>query len=327
MNHCDLSLSEAPCRAVSETWEQRHEFVRRQFLSLAGALSYLGPCRGLGVGHRPCKCANRLSEPALSMWSCRIRQVESPTSRRASSPTSCPRFGTSRSWSKRSRRAQGNLAWDEVSRAKPDGYTWTYLGPAPWPTRACTRTFAGPRRASCRSASPSGRRMPSLFIRAFRSIRWRSSSTMSGNIRAFSAWSPASAAAYLGRRHLFNATKLDMVAVPYNGAPPAVLDLMANRVQFAVRPLGLVAPHIDSGALKALAVVATARSPLLPNVPTMNEAGYPETNVVAWARLRRPTRHTAAGHRQDRRRFQRSDEASKRQRSAAESKPCSRLSR
>jgi tripartite-type tricarboxylate transporter receptor subunit TctC len=57
---------------------------------------------------------------------------------------------------------------------------------------------------------------------------------------------------------------------------------MANRVQFAVAPVGLVAQHIDSGALKALAVVGTTRSPLLPNVPTMSEAGYPETNVVAW---------------------------------------------
>jgi tripartite-type tricarboxylate transporter receptor subunit TctC len=71
-----------------------------------------------------------------------------------------------------------------------------------------------------------------------------------------------------------------MVAVPYNGAPPAILDLMANRVQFGIQPLGLLLPHIDTGALKALAVVATTRSPLLPNVPTMSEAGYPEANVV-----------------------------------------------
>jgi tripartite-type tricarboxylate transporter receptor subunit TctC len=47
-------------------------------------------------------------------------------------------------------------------------------------------------------------------------------------------------------------------------------------------PAGLVMQHIDSGALKALAVVGTTRSPLLPDVPTMGEAGYPETNVVAW---------------------------------------------
>jgi tripartite-type tricarboxylate transporter receptor subunit TctC len=57
---------------------------------------------------------------------------------------------------------------------------------------------------------------------------------------------------------------------------------MANRVQFAVHPIGLISQHIDSGAVKALAVVDTTRSPLLPNVPTMSEAGYPETNVVPW---------------------------------------------
>src|SRR5215472_17549239 len=47
-------------------------------------------------------------------------------------------------------------------------------------------------------------------------------------------------------------------------------------------PLGLVAQHIDSGALKALAVFGTTRSPLLPAAPTMSEAGYPEANVVTW---------------------------------------------
>ena len=79
-----------------------------------------------------------------------------------------------------------------------------------------------------------------------------------------------------------NATKLDVATVPYNGAPPAVLDLMANRVQVTMAPLGLLVQHINSGAMKALAVNSTIRSPLLPNVPTMSEAGYPEVNVVPW---------------------------------------------
>ncbi len=86
----------------------------------------------------------------------------------------------------------------------------------------------------------------------------------------------------LAMASFLNATKLDVAAVPYNGGPPAVLDLIANRVQFLFIQSGLVAQHIDTGALKALAVVGTTRSPLLPNVPTMSEAGYPETNVVAW---------------------------------------------
>jgi tripartite-type tricarboxylate transporter receptor subunit TctC len=87
---------------------------------------------------------------------------------------------------------------------------------------------------------------------------------------------------YLGMAIFLNATKLDMMGVPYNGAPPAILDLMANRVQFTMAPLGLVAQHINSGAMKALAVLGIIRSPLLPNVPTMSEAGYPDVNVVPW---------------------------------------------
>ena len=179
--------------------------------------------------------------------------------------------------------AQGNLAWDEVSRAKPDGYTWTFLGPA---------TMTNPRlythlRWSEKSFVPVGATVwaplavvvhPSLPVGTVAEfvdyVRKRpgvlSQAGFFGNSQA------------LNTALFLNATKLDMVAVPYNGSPPAVLDLMANRVQLMMSPVGLVAQHIDSGALKALAVVGTTRSPLLPNVPTMSEAGYPETNVVAW---------------------------------------------
>jgi tripartite-type tricarboxylate transporter receptor subunit TctC len=180
--------------------------------------------------------------------------------------------------------AQGNLAWDEVSRAKPDGYTWTFLGPA---TMANPRMY-GKLRWSEKSFVPVGATVwssnalvvhPSLpvntvaeFIEYVRKhpgvLNW--ANTGNGS-------SPQ-----LVMASFLNATKLDVAAVPYNGGPPAVLDLMANRVQFAVHPIGLISQHIDSGALKALAVVDTTRSPLLPNVPTMSEAGYPETNVVPW---------------------------------------------
>jgi tripartite-type tricarboxylate transporter receptor subunit TctC len=93
---------------------------------------------------------------------------------------------------------------------------------------------------------------------------------------------PIGSSQYLGIASFLNVTKLDMVGVPYNGASPAILDLMANRVQFTMVPLGLVVQHINSGAMKALAVVGIVRSPLLPNVPTTSEAGYPEVNVVPW---------------------------------------------
>jgi tripartite-type tricarboxylate transporter receptor subunit TctC len=179
--------------------------------------------------------------------------------------------------------AQGNLAWDEVSHAKPDGYTWTFIASA---------TMANPRifpklRWSEKSFVPVGTTVwtsgalvvhPSLPVNTLTEfvdhVRKRPGVL---SMAYFVGGSQA-----LSTAIFLNATKLDMVAVPYNGTPQAVLDQMANRVQFAILPLGLVVPHIDSGALKALAVAATTRSPLLPNVPTMSEAGYPEANVVAW---------------------------------------------
>ena len=165
--------------------------------------------------------------------------------------------------------AHGNLAWDEVSRARPDGDTWTFITSA---------TMVNPRidpnlRWSEKSFVPIGATVwgpgvvvvhPSVPVNTVAEfidyVRKHPGVLRMGYFGVGSG--PAlSAAVFL------NATKLDVVAVPYNGAPPSILDLMANRVQFAVLPLGLVVQHIDSGAMKALAVVATTRAPFLPNTP------------------------------------------------------------
>jgi tripartite-type tricarboxylate transporter receptor subunit TctC len=90
------------------------------------------------------------------------------------------------------------------------------------------------------------------------------------------------ASQHLNTAIFINATKLEMVAVSYRGQPPGILDLLANRVQFMVASPGLVSEHIAAGTLRPLAILGTKRSPQLPTVPTMTEAGYPEINVVAW---------------------------------------------
>jgi tripartite-type tricarboxylate transporter receptor subunit TctC len=180
--------------------------------------------------------------------------------------------------------AQGNLAWDEVSRAKPDGYTWTYLGPA---TMTNPRLYAN-LRWSEKSFVPVGATVwgPNVLV-VHPSLRVNTVSEFIDHVRKHPGvlnWASAGVGSspQLAMSSFLLATKLDVAAVPYNGAPPAILDLMANRVQFIMCPVGLVAQHIDSGALKALAAVGTTRSPLLPDVPTMGEAGYPETNIVPW---------------------------------------------
>ncbi|MEK6244825.1 MAG: tripartite tricarboxylate transporter substrate binding protein [Pseudomonadota bacterium] len=75
---------------------------------------------------------------------------------------------------------------------------------------------------------------------------------------------------------------IDLVGIGYKGFPPAIPDILAGQVQFSFIPFGVAAPHIRSGKLRALAIAAPARNRLFPDVPTMAEAGYADSQVVSW---------------------------------------------
>ena len=75
---------------------------------------------------------------------------------------------------------------------------------------------------------------------------------------------------------------LDIVGVGYKGFPPAIPDILAGQVHFSFIPFGVAAPHVRSGKLRALAVASPARSKQFPDLPTMAEAGYAESQVVSW---------------------------------------------
>ena len=180
--------------------------------------------------------------------------------------------------------ASGNLAWDQVSRAAPDGYTWTVISPA---VMANPRMFAN-LRWSEKSFVPVGAAVwsPSALV-VHPSLPVSTVAEFIDYVRKRPGvlnWANPGigTSQHLNTAIFLNATKLDMVAVASGGQPAGILDLMANRVHFKIASIGLVAQHINSGALKPLAVLGATRSPLLPNVSTVSEAGYPEINVVAW---------------------------------------------
>ena len=83
-------------------------------------------------------------------------------------------------------------------------------------------------------------------------------------------------------------TKTDIVHVPYKGAAPALQDLIAGRVpmMFDIVPFAL--QHIRDGSVRGLAVAAPQRVPVLPDIPTMTEAGYPGVQGGAWFALFAP---------------------------------------
>lgn len=72
------------------------------------------------------------------------------------------------------------------------------------------------------------------------------------------------------------------VHVPYKGGGPAMSDLLGAQVDASFQNINAVVPHVASGKLRALAVTSTQRSPLLPNVPTLAEAGVKDVDVYSW---------------------------------------------
>jgi len=76
--------------------------------------------------------------------------------------------------------------------------------------------------------------------------------------------------------------------VPYQGASPAVTDLLAGRTQVMFSAVSVVLPHIKAGTLKALAWAAPKRSKVLPDLPTVAEVGLPELDASIWFGLMAP---------------------------------------
>jgi tripartite-type tricarboxylate transporter receptor subunit TctC len=90
---------------------------------------------------------------------------------------------------------------------------------------------------------------------------------------------------------LFQSTgRMSFLHVPYRGAAPALNDLLGGQVQAFFADAPVLMPHIESGKIKALAVASAMRNPKLPNVPTLAEVGFPDTQADNWYGLLAPAR-------------------------------------
>ena len=76
--------------------------------------------------------------------------------------------------------------------------------------------------------------------------------------------------------------KVDLVMVPYKGGGPAMIDVMAGQVPMMFTSVTQVLPHVRTGKLNMLAIGAAKRSPVVPDVPTVIESGFPGYEVAVW---------------------------------------------
>ena len=95
-------------------------------------------------------------------------------------------------------------------------------------------------------------------------------------------YATGSAPSIVGMESIKRAAGIDILQVPYKTVPQAVPDVIAGQIDMIVADLGTTGAHVRSGKLRAIASVTVARTPLLPDVPSIGELGIGGLDVVGW---------------------------------------------
>ncbi len=99
---------------------------------------------------------------------------------------------------------------------------------------------------------------------------------------------------HLSGEMFIHAAGINLVHVPYKGGGPAMLDVMSGQVETLIGLISTGAPSVHAGKLRGLAGTAAQRSRVLPDVPTVAEAGYPGFEASGWLGLMFPAKTPAA---------------------------------
>ncbi|MGY4827098.1 Bug family tripartite tricarboxylate transporter substrate binding protein [Sphaerotilaceae bacterium SBD11-9] len=94
--------------------------------------------------------------------------------------------------------------------------------------------------------------------------------------------------AHLGMELLKSKAGIAAVHVPFAGNPQVANALLAGQIQLSLLPPAIAMPHVKAGKLKAIAVTSPKRSPLVPELPTLHEAGVSGTDLEVWTALAGP---------------------------------------
>lgn len=181
--------------------------------------------------------------------------------------------------------ANGSIASEYVARATPDGHTLMFGYIA---THAMNPALQKLRYDPVADFEPIGLvgYSPTLLV-ANAAVPVKNVKDMVAQLKAqpdkFNYASAGNGTAPHFAAELFKLSAgVNMVGVPYKGSAPAVSDTIGGQTQFMFPSFFTALPHVKAGKLKALAVAGPKRSALLPDVPTMKEAGVDGVEVQQW---------------------------------------------
>lgn len=109
---------------------------------------------------------------------------------------------------------------------------------------------------------------------------------------SFATFGPGSSPHFYGSV-MQKAAGISAMPVAYKGSAHAITDMLAGRIDFMFDSMTTSVTHLKAGKLVGLAITSGERSPLLPNIPTLKELGYGETDVTFWFTLQVPAKTPA----------------------------------
>jgi tripartite-type tricarboxylate transporter receptor subunit TctC len=179
----------------------------------------------------------------------------------------------------------GTIATGNVARAAPDGHTWlmSYNGPLAY-TQFLTRLPYDPQKDLVpviqTSSQPNVLAVSSDVPVKTVSELISYAKQRPGKLNYASVGNGSSS--HLTMELFKTMTTSFIVHIPYNGAPPAALSLMTGETQILFSVPSVIMPQIKTGKIKALAVTSPSRFSLLPDLPTVAEAGLPGFESITW---------------------------------------------
>ena len=186
--------------------------------------------------------------------------------------------------------ADGAIAADTTMKATPDGYTLLYATNTAFSWVPAVRKDP-PYDPGSDFTPVSMVGQFGFFVFSHPSVPATNMQELIAHIRANPGklnYASGNSTSMVSTAQLVQREKLDVVHVPYKGDGPLMIDLIGGRVQFAIATPGTAAPQVKEGKLRVLATLLPSRSPLLPEAPTMSEAGLQPMSVTPWGAVYGP---------------------------------------